>query len=84
MVRARKKPGRSAALILAGGGIRVAWQAGAVQALHESGLRFSHGDGTSGGIFTLGMLMSGVAARRARRTLAKPAGAGVRRLAAAS
>jgi hypothetical protein len=47
-------------LILAGGGIRVAWQAGAVQALHEHGLRFQHGDGTSGGLFTLGMLMSGV------------------------
>ncbi|HVE45674.1 MAG TPA: patatin-like phospholipase family protein [Acidimicrobiales bacterium] len=48
------------ALILAGGGIRVAWQAGAVQALDEAGLRFDHGDGTSGGIFTLGMLLSGV------------------------
>ncbi len=48
------------ALILAGGGIRVAWQAGVVQALDEAGLAFAHGDGTSGGIFTLGMLMSGV------------------------
>lgn len=48
------------ALILAGGGIRVAWQAGAVQALDEAGLQFDHGDGTSGGIFTLGMLLSGV------------------------
>jgi len=48
------------ALVLAGGGIRVAWQAGVVQALDEAGLTFSHGDGTSGGIFTLGMLMSGV------------------------
>lgn len=48
-------------LVLAGGGIRVAWQAGAVQALDEAGLRFQHGDGTSGGIFTLGMLLSGVA-----------------------
>ena len=48
------------ALVLAGGGIRVAWQAGAVQALDEAGLSFAHGDGTSGGIFTLGMLMSGV------------------------
>lgn len=47
-------------LIMAGGGIRVAWQAGAVQALDEAGLRFQHGDGTSGGIFTLGMLLSGV------------------------
>jgi NTE family protein len=48
------------ALVLAGGGIRVAWQAGVVQALDEAGLTFAHGDGTSGGIFTLGMLMSGV------------------------
>lgn len=48
------------ALVLAGGGIRVAWQAGVVQALDEAGLRFQHGDGTSGGIFTLGMLLSGV------------------------
>ncbi|MET0325686.1 MAG: patatin-like phospholipase family protein, partial [Ilumatobacteraceae bacterium] len=52
---------RRRALILAGGGIRVAWQAGVVQALDEAGLRFDHGDGTSGGIFTLAMLMSGVA-----------------------
>lgn len=48
------------ALILAGGGIRVAWQAGAVQALDEAGLHFDHGDGTSGGIFNLGMLLSGI------------------------
>lgn len=47
------------ALILAGGGMRVAWQSGAVLALDEAGLRFAHGDGTSGGIMTLGMLMSG-------------------------
>ncbi|MCU1346557.1 MAG: Patatin [Acidimicrobiia bacterium] len=49
------------AIILAGGGIRVAWQSGVVQALDEAGLTFDHGDGTSGGIFTLGMLLSGVA-----------------------
>ncbi len=48
------------ALVLAGGGIRVAWQAGVVRALAEAGLDFDHGDGTSGGIFTLGMLLSGV------------------------
>ena len=39
----------------------MAWQAGVVQALAEHGLAFDHGDGTSGGIFTLGMLLSGVA-----------------------
>ena len=49
----------SRALILAGGGIRVAWQTGVVAALDEAGLDFAHGDGTSGGIFTLGMLLSG-------------------------
>ena len=53
--------GAGRGLILAGGGVRVAWQAGVVQALDEAGLRFSHGDGTSGGIFTVGMLLSGVA-----------------------
>jgi hypothetical protein len=47
--------------VLAGGGLRIAWQAGVVRALHEEGLTFDHGDGTSGGIFTLGMLLSGVA-----------------------
>jgi predicted acylesterase/phospholipase RssA len=47
------------ALILAGGGIRVAWQTGVVMALDEAGIDFAHGDGTSGGIFTLGMLLSG-------------------------
>ncbi len=49
------------ALILPGGGMRVAYQAGAIHRLHEEGLRFSHGDGTSGGLMNLGALMSGVA-----------------------
>jgi phage tail tube protein FII len=40
--------------------MRVAWQSGAVQALLESGLTFAHADGTSGGIFTLSMLLSGL------------------------
>lgn len=48
------------ALILPGGGMRVAYQAGAIQRLHEEGLRFSYGDGTSGGIMNLGALLSGV------------------------
>ena len=47
-------------LVLAGGGMRVAWQAGVVLALHESGLRFEHVDGTSGGVFTTAALLSGV------------------------
>jgi len=46
-------------LVLAGGGMRVAWQTGVVAALTEHGLRFDHVDGTSGGIMTAGMLLSG-------------------------
>ncbi|MEP3678036.1 MAG: patatin-like phospholipase family protein [Paracoccaceae bacterium] len=48
-------------MILPGGGMRVAYQAGVIQRLHEEGLRFSYGDGTSGGIMNLGALLSGVA-----------------------
>ena len=47
-------------LILAGGGMRVAWQAGALKALHEAGLRFFHADGTSGGTMNLAMILSGL------------------------
>ncbi|MBO1266469.1 patatin-like phospholipase family protein [Arthrobacter cavernae] len=47
-------------LVLAGGGMRVAWQAGVVRALAEEGLEFDHVDGTSGGILTAGMMLSGV------------------------
>ena len=46
-------------LILAGGGMRVAYQAGAIRALFEAGLCFSHADGTSGGTMNLAMLFSG-------------------------
>jgi NTE family protein len=46
-------------LVLAGGGMRVAWQTGVVRALTEHGLDFQHIDGTSGGILTAGMLLSG-------------------------
>lgn len=46
-------------LILAGGGMRVAWQSGVLVALEEAGLSFEHADGTSGGTMTLGMLLSG-------------------------
>ncbi|WP_405475141.1 patatin-like phospholipase family protein [Paenarthrobacter ilicis] len=49
-------------LVLAGGGMRVAWQAGVVKALAEEGLEFHHVDGTSGGILTAGMLLSGISA----------------------
>jgi NTE family protein len=47
-------------LVLAGGGMRVAWQTGVVRALTEHGLTFDHVDGTSGGILTTGMLLSGL------------------------
>lgn len=46
-------------LVLAGGGMRVAYQAGTVRALAEAGLRFSHADGSSGGTMNLAMILSG-------------------------
>ena len=59
------------ALVLPGGGMRVAWQAGAIQRLAEQGLDFSYGDGTSGGLMNLAALLSGIPpadlARRWRR-----------------
>jgi predicted acylesterase/phospholipase RssA len=47
-------------LLFAGGGMRVAYQAGVALALHEAGVRFHHADGTSGGAFNLSMVMSGL------------------------
>ncbi len=47
-------------LVLAGGGMRVAWQAGVMRALDEAGLTFDHVDGTSGGILTAAMILSDV------------------------
>ena len=47
-------------LILAGGGMRLAYQAGVLIALKEQGISFDHIDGTSGGIFNAGMLASGL------------------------
>ncbi|WP_162339717.1 patatin-like phospholipase family protein [Cyclobacterium salsum] len=46
-------------LILAGGGVRVAYQVGVMKALEEEGLEFNHVDGTSGGIFNAAMLACG-------------------------
>jgi predicted acylesterase/phospholipase RssA len=51
------QPRRS--LVLAGGGMRVAYQAGVLRALEEAGLTFAHADGTSGGTINLAMLLSG-------------------------
>ncbi len=46
-------------LVLAGGGMRVAYQAGVIVALEEAGLRFQHIDGASGGTMNLSMLLGG-------------------------
>ncbi|ACB34138.1 Patatin [Leptothrix cholodnii SP-6] len=57
---AARDAGVRRALVLAGGGMRVAYQAGAVKALFDEGLRFSHADGTSGGTINLAALLSGL------------------------
>ncbi len=45
------------ALILAGGGVKVAFQAGVLDVwLDEAGIRFDLFDGASGGLFNLSML----------------------------
>jgi predicted acylesterase/phospholipase RssA len=50
-------------LILAGGGARLSYQAGVINALEEEGLNFNHFDGTSGGIFNTAMICSHVSAK---------------------
>lgn len=57
---APQSPNRCA-LILPGGGMRVAYQAGALKALYDHGLRFSFADGASGGTMNLAALLSGIA-----------------------
>lgn len=48
-------------LILAGGGIKVAFQAGVLQVwLDEAGLKFDHVDAASGGVFNLAMMCQGM------------------------
>ena len=50
-------PAKRRSLILAGGGLKVALQAGVLQVwLDEAGLEFDHVDGASGGVFNLAML----------------------------
>ncbi|MGW2248609.1 patatin-like phospholipase family protein [Kitasatospora sp. NPDC001660] len=52
-------------LILAGGGLKVAFQAGVLQVwLDEAGLRFDHADGASGGTFNLAMYCQGMPGRQ--------------------
>lgn len=49
------------ALIFAGGGIKVAFQAGVLQVwLDEAGLEFDLADGASGGCFNLAMWCQGM------------------------
>jgi len=52
-------------LILAGGGVRLAYHAGVLIALEEAGIAFDHVDGTSGGIFGTAMLASGISPKEA-------------------
>jgi predicted acylesterase/phospholipase RssA len=52
-------------LILAGGGLKVGYQAGVLQVwLDEAGLTFDHADGASGGIFNLAMYCQGMSGRQ--------------------
>lgn len=48
------------ALVLSGGGMRVCYQAGVLQAFAEAELRFTLLDATSGGALNLAMLLSGL------------------------
>lgn len=53
--------GRKRSLILAGGGVKVSFQAGVLQVwLDEAGLSFDHVDGASGGVFNLAMMCQGM------------------------
>lgn len=60
---ANGRPRRS--LILAGGGVKVAFQAGVLQVLLDEadGLEFDHVDGASGGTFNLAMMCAGLTGR---------------------
>ena len=53
--------GKKRSLILAGGGVKVAFQAGVLQVwLDEAGLTFDHVDAASGGVFNLAMMCQGM------------------------
>jgi len=52
-------------LILAGGGLKVCFQAGVLQVwLDEAGLAFDHADGASGGCFNLAMYCQGMSGEK--------------------
>ena len=58
------KSNRFRSLILAGGGIKVGYQAGCLQVLlDEAGLQFDHIDGASGGCFNAIMMCSGMSGK---------------------
>ena len=58
-------PSRSSALILAGGGLKVAFQAGVLQVwLDEARLTFDLADGASGGCFNLAMYCQGMSGKK--------------------
>ena len=54
-------------LILAGGGVRLAYHAGVLKAFEEEELAFNHVDGTSGGIFGTAMMASGISPTEAAK-----------------
>ena len=55
-------------LILAGGGLKVCFQAGVMQVwLDEAGLTFDHVDAASGGVFNLAMMCQGMSGLRNSR-----------------
>ncbi|HEY9420348.1 MAG TPA: patatin-like phospholipase family protein [Thermoanaerobaculia bacterium] len=57
--------GKRRALILAGGGVKVAFQAGVLQVwMDEAGLDFDLADGASGGCFNLAMWVQGMSGRQ--------------------
>ena len=52
-------------LIMAGGGLKVAFQAGVLQVwLDEANIKFDHADGASGGCFNLAMYAQGMTGRK--------------------
>ena len=66
MTRSQATPGTPRrALVFAGGGVKVAYQAGAVQVLlDEAGIEFDLADGASGGVFNLAMWCQGMTGRQ--------------------
>jgi predicted patatin/cPLA2 family phospholipase len=59
-----KKHKKRRSLMLAGGALKVGFQAGVLQVwLDEAGLEFDHADGVSGGVFNLAMYCQGMAGK---------------------